>query len=164
LSTSGKNNPTLAEDAKVGLPAKGWRTWQVGAYPHFRRRLVGKQGVAVGRRLFLLPSFISIVSGHAKTFHVAIVNLSLRDDSMKKDAAYWIEKLCLERHPEGGYYRQSYKAALILAKESLPPEFTGARAASTAIYFLLEFLSLSSAALRRSLAFLCWINTGCACD
>jgi len=25
-----------------------------------------------------------------------------------------------------------------LAKESLPPEFTGARAASTAIYFLLE--------------------------
>jgi predicted cupin superfamily sugar epimerase len=99
---------------------------------------VGKQGVAVGRRLFLLPSFISIVSGHAKTFHVAIVNLSLRDDSMKKDAAYWIEKLCLERHPEGGYYRQSYKAALILAKESLPPEFTGARAASTAIYLLFE--------------------------
>src|ERR1700683_423114 len=63
---------------------------------------------------------------------------------MTKDAAYWIEKLCLERHPEGGYYRQSYKAALILTKKSLPPEFTGPRAASTAIYFLLEGENLSA--------------------
>src|ERR1700728_230135 len=58
--------------------------------------------------------------------------------SMRKDAAYWIEKLRLEPHPEGGYYRQTYKANLILANESLPREFAGARAASTAIYFLLE--------------------------
>ena len=55
-----------------------------------------------------------------------------------KDARYWIGKLGLEAHPEGGYFRQTYKADLILAKESLPAEFTGARAASTAIYFLLE--------------------------
>src|ERR1039458_143059 len=57
---------------------------------------------------------------------------------MTKDAEYWIEKLRLEAHPEGGYYRQTYKSDLILAKESLPGKFTGARAASTAIYFLLE--------------------------
>jgi uncharacterized protein len=57
---------------------------------------------------------------------------------MMKDAAYWIEKLGLEAHPEGGYYRQTYKSDLILAKESLPAGFTGARAASTAIYFLLK--------------------------
>jgi predicted cupin superfamily sugar epimerase len=57
---------------------------------------------------------------------------------MTKDAAYWIEKLGLEAHPEGGYYRQTYKAELILAKGSLPAEFSGARAASTAIYFLLR--------------------------
>ncbi len=54
---------------------------------------------------------------------------------MTKDAAYWIEKLGLEAHPEGGYYRQTYKAELVLGQESLPGEFTGARAASTAIYF-----------------------------
>jgi len=36
---------------------------------------------------------------------------------MTKDAAYWIEKLALEAHPEGGYYQQTYKADLILAKE-----------------------------------------------
>ncbi len=57
---------------------------------------------------------------------------------MTKDAKYWIEKLGLEAHPEGGYYRQTYKADLILAKESLPRDFGGARAVSTAIYFLLE--------------------------
>jgi predicted cupin superfamily sugar epimerase len=32
---------------------------------------------------------------------------------MGKDAAYWIEKLGLERHPEGGYYRQTYRADLL---------------------------------------------------
>jgi hypothetical protein len=55
-----------------------------------------------------------------------------------KSAGYWIEKLGLEAHPEGGYYRQTYRADLVLAKESLPEGFTGARAASTAIYFLLQ--------------------------
>ena len=57
---------------------------------------------------------------------------------MKKDAAYWIKKLSLEAHPEGGYYRQTYRADLVLTKDALPQEFMGARAASTAIYFLLE--------------------------
>ena len=55
---------------------------------------------------------------------------------MIKDAAYWIRMLQLEPHPEGGYYRQSYRAELVL--EGLPERFAGARAASTAIYFLLE--------------------------
>ena len=57
---------------------------------------------------------------------------------MNKDAAYWIEKLGLEAHPEGGHYRQTYRADLVLAKESLPAEFKGARSAATAIYFLLR--------------------------
>jgi predicted cupin superfamily sugar epimerase len=55
-----------------------------------------------------------------------------------KTATYWIEKLKLEPHPEGGYYRQTYRAGLVLSQEALPPQFTGPRAASTAIYFLLE--------------------------
>jgi predicted cupin superfamily sugar epimerase len=54
------------------------------------------------------------------------------------NAEYWIEKLRLEPHPEGGYFRQTYKAELTLAQAALPAEFTGMRAASTAIYFLLE--------------------------
>jgi len=54
------------------------------------------------------------------------------------DAKYWIENLRLEPHPEGGYFRQTYRSEVMIAREALPPEFTGARAASTAIYFLLE--------------------------
>jgi predicted cupin superfamily sugar epimerase len=56
----------------------------------------------------------------------------------ERDAKWWIERLGLKPHPEGGYYRQTYKADLLIAKEALPAGFTGARAVSTAIYFLLE--------------------------
>jgi hypothetical protein len=63
---------------------------------------------------------------------------------MTRDAAYWIEKLGLVAHPEGGQYRQTYRADMILAKERLPKEFTGARAVSTAIYFLLEGEEISA--------------------
>ncbi len=57
---------------------------------------------------------------------------------MPKDAQYWIKNLNLLPHPEGGYFRQTYRADLAIAKEVLPPKFTGSRAASTAIYFLLD--------------------------
>ena len=53
-------------------------------------------------------------------------------------ARYWIDKLQLAPHPEGGYYRQTYRSELSIAREALPPAFTGPRAASTAIYFLIE--------------------------
>jgi uncharacterized protein len=53
-------------------------------------------------------------------------------------AEYWIRRLKLERHPEGGYFRQTYRSAVTIAREGLPLEFAGARAVSTAIYFLLE--------------------------
>lgn len=48
----------------------------------------------------------------------------------------WIERLNLQPHPEGGYYRQTYRAPLILPHSALPG-YPGDRAASTAIYFLL---------------------------
>ena len=57
---------------------------------------------------------------------------------MAKNAKSWIEKLGLQAHPEGGNYRQTYRAGLELAQQALPPQFAGPRAASTAIYFLLQ--------------------------
>ena len=57
---------------------------------------------------------------------------------MSRTAEYWIEKLQLEPHPEGGYFRQTYRSDLVIAREALPDRFAGSRAASTAIYFLLE--------------------------
>jgi predicted cupin superfamily sugar epimerase len=62
---------------------------------------------------------------------------------MTKDAAYWIQKLELQPHPEGGFYRQTYRADLLLSKEALP-NFIGPRPASTAIYFLLDERNFSA--------------------
>jgi predicted cupin superfamily sugar epimerase len=53
---------------------------------------------------------------------------------MPPSASEIIRALGLARHPEGGYFRETFRA------ETLPVELPnrGARAASTAIYFLLE--------------------------
>jgi uncharacterized protein len=56
----------------------------------------------------------------------------------KKDAQYWIEKLQLIPHPEGGFYRQTFRSELTIERAGLPSSFPGSRAASTAIYFLLS--------------------------
>jgi predicted cupin superfamily sugar epimerase len=57
---------------------------------------------------------------------------------MTSQAQYWIDKLNLLPHPEGGYYRETYRAELSVAKQALPAGFNGARSISTAIYFLLN--------------------------
>jgi predicted cupin superfamily sugar epimerase len=61
-----------------------------------------------------------------------------------RNAAYWIEKLQLDPHPEGGYFRQTYRSEMVIAREALPSEFSGARAVSTAIYFLLDGKNFSA--------------------
>ena len=55
-----------------------------------------------------------------------------------KDAQYWVEKLNLQVYPNGGYFRESYRAAECIPAEALPGSFAGPHAFSTAIYFLLE--------------------------
>ena len=57
---------------------------------------------------------------------------------MDKDAQYWINHLGLSPHPEGGYYRATYKSELTIARGALPSSYQGDRSASTAIYFLLD--------------------------
>jgi predicted cupin superfamily sugar epimerase len=54
------------------------------------------------------------------------------------EARAWIERLQLRRHPEGGYFRETYRAGERVAGGHLPTRFGGDRALSTAIYFLLE--------------------------
>jgi predicted cupin superfamily sugar epimerase len=41
-------------------------------------------------------------------------------------------------HPEGGYYKETYRSHELMAKDALPQRFVGDRSFSTAIYFLLE--------------------------
>ena len=50
---------------------------------------------------------------------------------------YWIQALGLAPHPEGGYFRETYRSAEVLETRDLPARFSGPRAHSTAIYFLL---------------------------
>jgi predicted cupin superfamily sugar epimerase len=47
-------------------------------------------------------------------------------------------QLQLLPHPEGGWYRESYRSAVNIAAAALPESFDGVRCVSTAIYFLLE--------------------------
>ncbi len=61
-----------------------------------------------------------------------------------RTAQYWIERLELEPHPEGGYFRQTYRSGAQIAREALPAGFKGDRAASTAIYFLLAGKNFSA--------------------
>ncbi len=53
-----------------------------------------------------------------------------------KDSKYWIDKLNLQKHPEGGYFAETYRSQEILDADSLPDRYSGGRAFSTAIYFM----------------------------
>jgi predicted cupin superfamily sugar epimerase len=53
------------------------------------------------------------------------------------NAQHWIAGLQLQPHPEGGYYRQTYRSPEVVAKAHLPERFAGDRVFSTAIYYLL---------------------------
>ena len=53
-------------------------------------------------------------------------------------ARHYIEYLQLQPHPEGGYYKESYRSKTKIAAECLPKDIDGDRSYSTAIYFLLQ--------------------------
>lgn len=52
-------------------------------------------------------------------------------------AREWIERLALVPHPEGGWYRETYRSTERVEAAALPARFSGARVLSTAIYYLL---------------------------
>lgn len=63
---------------------------------------------------------------------------------MVKDASYWIEKLELSVHPEGGYWAQTYRSSEWIAGQCLPNRFDGKRIFSSAIYYLLKESQISA--------------------
>ena len=56
---------------------------------------------------------------------------------MTRYAQDWIERLGLQAHPDGGYFRETYRSAEILDEAALPERYRGPRHYQTAIYFLL---------------------------
>jgi len=55
-----------------------------------------------------------------------------------------VRSLSLSPHPEGGYYRETYRASLTLPRAALATAHRGDRSASTAIYFLVPRGSFSA--------------------
>jgi len=55
-----------------------------------------------------------------------------------KNAEYWIKTLKLSEHPEGGHFREAYRSEESIAKKALPSRYSGPRAFSTSIFFLLK--------------------------
>lgn len=53
-------------------------------------------------------------------------------------ADYYIKKLGLEKHPEGGWFKEVYRSSEEISGEHLPERFSGKRHHSTSIYFLLS--------------------------
>ncbi len=63
---------------------------------------------------------------------------------MHEKAKYYISKLDLTPHPEGGYFKEIYRAGEIYEADFLPERYNSNRAFSTSIYFLLESNQVST--------------------
>ena len=57
---------------------------------------------------------------------------------MNERVSELISQLELIPHPEGGYYKETYRSSDVLKRKDLPNRFTGDRVVSTMIYYLLE--------------------------
>jgi uncharacterized protein len=53
------------------------------------------------------------------------------------DLPDWVQRLDLSPHPEGGWFRETWRSDITISQSALPPEYTGSRSAGTAILFLL---------------------------
>ncbi len=53
-------------------------------------------------------------------------------------AAYWIDRLALESHPEGGHFREVYRSDAEIGECCLGGDRVGSRSVSTSIYYLLS--------------------------
>ncbi len=54
-----------------------------------------------------------------------------------KNQQYWVDKLELQPHPEGGYFKEVYRCKEEIQGNALPAGFEGSRNIATSIYFML---------------------------
>lgn len=57
---------------------------------------------------------------------------------MTRSADHWIRTLRLEPHPEGGFFRETWRSPERAAQTALPERFRGDRALGTSILYLLR--------------------------
>lgn len=63
---------------------------------------------------------------------------------MNEKAEYYVNKLKLIAHPEGGYFKEVYRSDEFIEAGCLQIRYKGKRTFSTSIYFLLEGKQISS--------------------
>lgn len=62
----------------------------------------------------------------------------------EKTAEYWIDKLSLQAHPEGGYFNETYRSDERIEGGELPSRYGSSRVFGTSIFFLLTTESVSN--------------------
>jgi len=70
-----------------------------------------------------------------KKHHIA--ETSAQANQEMDQISRWVRELELLPHPEGGWYKEVYRAEESIAPEGLPERFDGPRSFCTSIYFLL---------------------------
>ena len=70
------------------------------------------------------------------------VSFACKNEDMT--AKQMINQYDLQPHPEGGWYKETYRSNETIPADSLPSRFDGERNFSTAIYFLLEQVNFSA--------------------
>jgi len=60
------------------------------------------------------------------------------NNTQSRSAKEWIAYLNLTKHPEGGWFKETYRSRENIDQKCLPGRFSGNRSFSTAIYFLLK--------------------------
>ena len=73
---------------------------------------------------------------------------------MQIKVADFVQQFDLQPHPEGGYFKETYRSPEILDGSALPNRFGSSRSIATAIYFLLEKNNFS--AFHRIKSDECW--------
>jgi hypothetical protein len=61
----------------------------------------------------------------------------------ERNASYWIKKLNLEVHPEGGYFKELYRSNELIKQNDLPKRYDEEHCFFTSVYFLLEGKQIS---------------------
>ena len=56
----------------------------------------------------------------------------------------FIRRFAMQKHPEGGYYSETYRSRETVPANCLPARYSGERNYATAIYFLLEYGDFSA--------------------
>jgi predicted cupin superfamily sugar epimerase len=63
---------------------------------------------------------------------------------MKENIQQLIKRLEMQPHPEGGYYKETYRSTGVIEPHHLPAQIQGERNFSTCIYFMLTSENFSS--------------------